>query len=200
MSIASLLFIPLACDWPRTPPLQEIRQYSEAVRLAPQDPAASRALCLRLQPGAAKDDCILNTIDQQAETDPVSARETCEALTGWMRGECVFIVADKTLEPSHCSDATPYEQYCYSHIFSGHLKETYPEGIEIAGVESTTRSLLSRLNFPADWDTAWELSWSYAFSALETPPPEPCGPVNPSVSNKACRAAYARRWPEAPPR
>ncbi|MCB9746593.1 MAG: hypothetical protein H6741_10055 [Alphaproteobacteria bacterium] len=109
-------------------------------------------------------------------------------------------VAERTLDLALCAEAGPLVARCETHVLAGLLARRHPGALALSDVPATAAALREELGTaPLRADLA-ETTWSHAFSALETPPPEPCGPVKPSVSNKACRAAYARRWPEAPPR
>jgi hypothetical protein len=104
----------IGCD-SRPTPLPEVVKILETVE---QNPDQTKNLCDNLHPLNTKMECILIGAHALSKNEPLKAKELCSLLTSTTRGECWFRLAERTDDPTLCTEAVPFVKDCHLHLLS----------------------------------------------------------------------------------
>jgi len=95
---------------------QNIQTVVQLVQKAIQNPPQALSICQQIHQQSYQEECLLNAALQMKGKNAMRIA-ICEELTGSLKGECFFIIAEETKDVAYCTQATPFEDYCKQHLF-----------------------------------------------------------------------------------
>jgi hypothetical protein len=111
-SLISMSLCLLSCRTPQT--TEDVVLLLQQAIKAPQQ---AMAICSKIEATSRQEECLF-TAAIQLKNSPALREKVCNELTGKSHGECLFMLAEESNNPTLCAQATPFELDCRLHIFS----------------------------------------------------------------------------------
>jgi hypothetical protein len=87
------------------------------MQIALQNPEGAIDICAKIQAQSQKQECLFSSA-LQLQNSPTVREKICQELRNNERGECYFLLAEESNDPTLCPKAIPFENDCRLHIFS----------------------------------------------------------------------------------